>query len=298
MRQKNFSLLLMPLMMAFVAFMAVSCKKGYESPLDTKELHDMTFTSDQSFQVVNYEGEDMSHVTAKASEDWCVAYVMGTELRVAVNENKTYDDRSCDVYVNDLESGTSVTFKVTQQQLSVIQPEKEEYVVPVEGGKVDISLKTNVTIDYVNVDGDWMQAASTRGLRDEQYAVTVSANEDGSVRQGSVTFGNNTVGVVQQVLIRQLANTYIRLDSDMLTVGEAGGEFDINVASNVDFYAAPENNQNWLRAGTLTKLEKYKYVQKLIIDPLPADKDSRRCIVLFVKSDMTFNKMLTVEQRR
>ena len=73
---------------------------------------------------------------------------------------------------------------------------------------------------------------------------------------------------------------------------------DINVASNVDFYAAPENNQNWLRAGTLTKLEKYKYVQKLIIDPLPADKDSRRCIVLFVKSDMTFNKMLTVEQRR
>ena len=73
----------------------------------------------------------------------------------------------------------------------------------------------------------------------------------------------------------------------------------INVTTNVDFLTEVEkSSQSWVQVGSKTDKGGNQYVQKLQVNPLPADVDSRRAIVYFVKSDLSVWAMLAIEQQR
>lgn len=288
-----------------------SCSKDYESPLSGKTIPDMTFESGRSEQSI--ELGDMSNIIAKVtaivetgeeSVIWCSANTNGNALVVNVSANTTFSNRKSVVDVYDTKSNDHISFNVTQKQNDAILPVEEVIDVPYTGGLYLLQLKTNVAIDWMNIISDYdnfinAKTATSRGLVVYEDYIMVAENPDSEPREGYVEYGNNATGLKTKVLVHQAGMPYIRFASDIATIGEAGGELDITVTTNVTNYIVePESAPSWLTVGAKTELSKNKYSQKLSVQPLPANIDSRRCIVNFVKPGLSYGKQLTVIQTR
>ena len=298
MRQK-LSFLMLPMLMVCAALLT-SCSKDYVSPLSGRTIDDITFGAELSYKTVSFDGQDMSNITAKSSEGWCQAYAKGSELLVNVIDNFTYSDRTAVIDVYDAVTNDHLTFKVIQLQNNAILPEQSVYEVSSDGGIMTIKLETNMGNCEVIPHADWIKALTrTRALQPAEYQISVAENNGSDARDGIVEFADKEAGVSTQVIIRQLASPYIKLDNDIVTIGEAGGDLDINVTTNVDFLTEVEkSSQSWVQVGSKTDKGGNQYVQKLQVNPLPADVDSRRAIVYFVKSDLSVWAMLAIEQQR
>lgn len=282
--------------------LAASCSKGYESPLGGRTIEDMTLPSALSSQTVDFGGWDMTKVWAETSDEgWCTAYVRGQEFIVNVMENRTYDARTATVDVYDSESGDHLTFRVTQLQNDAILPEVATYEVPAEGGTVAINLQTNLGQHQTVAHADWIHvvpADATRGLVETTDYVTVDANEGADPREGYVEFVSLDGGFTTSVLLRQQAVPYIRLSDQVVSIGAEGGELSVGVESNFDYRVEVESMQTWVQAGTKTATGANQYAQRLQVSALPSGTDYRRCIVYFVKPDLSVNQILTVVQQR
>ncbi len=298
MKQK-FSSLLLPTLIICVALL-VSCSKDNASPLSGRTIDDMTFGPELSYKTVKFDGQDLSNITASSSEGWCQAYPKGSELLVNVIDNFTYSERTSNIVVLDNQTGDKLTFKAIQLQNDAILPDESIYEAPAEGGIVTITLQTNTSNNEIIPHADWIKVLTrTRALQPAEYQVSVAENNGSDTREGYVEFANKEAGVSTKVLIRQLANPYIKLDKDIVTIDETGGEIDINVTTNVDFLTEVERaSQSWVQVGSKTEKGGNLYVQKLQVTPLPANVNSRRAIVYFVKSDLSVHAMLTIEQQK
>lgn len=298
MKQKSF---LLSVSIIFLACLFLTACNGYESPLQGKQLEDLTFDASQSFKDISFDGQDVSNLSIHSSDTtWCFPGVFDSKLRVAVLDNQTFEERRATIIVTDREDGSNATFTVIQLQNDAIITDQSEYEVPVEGGIITMKLQTNVSEYDMILHADWMTPVTrTRGLQPAECQISVAENRTPNVREGIVEFVKKEGGTVSQATIRQLARPYITFESSIVTVGEAGGEISVNVTSNIDFRAEVENrSQSWVQAGTRTDRGNNQYVQKFQVSVLPADIDSRRCIVYFVKSDLSYSNELTIEQRR
>ena len=178
MKQKYSFLLLSALTVCIM--LMTSCSKDYVSPLSGKTISDLTFGPELSYQMVNFDGQDLSNITATSSEGWCQAYAKGTELLVNVIDNYTYSDRTSTIDVVDKQTNDHLTFKVIQLQNDAVIADPVVYDVPSDGGNVTVTLQKNVENCEVLPQVDWITAKSrsfTRGLTDATIELTVAKNE-------------------------------------------------------------------------------------------------------------------------
>ena len=298
MRSQKYYLLL-TVLLASVTIMT-SCSKDYVSPLSGKIIDDITFGSELSSQKVSFEGQDLSNVTATSSEGWCQAYTSGSELIVNVIDNFTYSDRTSNIDLLDTQTNDHVTFKVTQLQYDAIIADPEVYDAPSEGGNVVVTLQKNIEKCEVLPQVDWITAVTrsyTRALTAVTIELAVANNESEKDREGEVKIKSADGDTYCIVTIRQPYSYMMTLD-EFLPVGADGGEVEITIYANFDYRTEIQPTNNWIQSGTRTKLESGKYSHKFVVSALPSDKDSRRGYVYFVNGDLSFYRMLTIEQKR
>lgn len=299
MKQKLFFLSIS--IVLFASLLLTACSKEYESPLQGKQLGDMTFDASQSFRDIGFDGQDLSNLTVHSSATWCVPGVFESKLRVAVLDNQTYEERRATVEVTDIEDKTHTTFSVIQQQNDAIIASPVTYDAPEEGGNVIVTLQKNVENCKVQPQVDWITASTrslTRGLTDATIELSVAKNESEAVRDGQVMIKSADSDAYCIVTIHQPFTYKITLESEILQVGASGGELEFTVYANFDYRAEIQPTYNWIQNGTRTKLEPGKYSHKLNISALPSDMDSRRGLVYFDNSDLSYYRLLTIEQRR
>lgn len=286
----------------FVSIMLLtSCSKDYVSPLSGKTISDLTFGPELSYQTVNFDGQDMSNITATSSEGWCQAYAKDNELLVNVIDNYTYSDRTATIDVVDQQTKDHLTFKVTQKQNDAVIADPVTYSAPSDGGIVTVTLQKNVENCEVLPEVDWITAKSrsyTRGLTDATIELVVAKNESEKDREGQVKIKSANSEAYSLITIRQLFAYSLKLESDIAVVGENGGEIEMTVYANFDYRAEISPTYKWIQSGTRTKAEPGKYVHKFTVSALPSDMDSRRGLVYFVNSDLSYSRLLTIEQKR
>ena len=199
----------------------VSCSDdSYQSRLRELLIDDMTFGSQASSQEVTFRHEDLTNYDCQSSDDWCTVSfdVANSKMKVSVKDNATYDPRVATVTLADrLDSSAKRSFTVTQKRNTGLFIDKTDFEVPIEGGSVTVSLKSNV--DYavsIPADCNWLTLApeqKTRGLDSTAFTLVAAGNSSYHDRTAYVTVTNKAEGLSGTVTVYQPFTTVFSADS-------------------------------------------------------------------------------------
>ena len=232
----------------------VSCSDdSYQSRLRELLIDDMTFQSQASSQEVTFRHEDLSNYDCQSSDDWCTVSfdVANSKMKVSVTANATYDPRSATVTLADrLDSSVKRSFTVTQKRNTGLFVDKTDFEVPIEGGSITVSLKSNV--DYVvdiPTDCDWLKLApeaKTRGLDSTAFTLIASGNTTYHDRTALVTVTNKAEGLSGTVTVYQPFTTVFSADSTSFEMPMDASTFTVNVASNIPYDIVIPDDCDWI----------------------------------------------------
>lgn len=255
---KVFSYLLLLISYLFT----VSCSDdGYQSRLRELLIDDMTFDCKASSQEVTFRHENLSNYDCQSSEDWCtvVLNVASSKMKVSVTANTTYDPRVATITLADrLDNSVQRTFTVSQERNTGLFVDKTDFEVPIEGGSVTVSLKSNV--DYaVNIPAeyDWLTLApeaKTRGLDSTAFTLVAAGNTSYKSRTALVTVTNKQEGLSGTVTVYQPFKTVFSVDSTAFEMPMDAGTLTINVASNIPYDVVIPDGCNWITSSLTSHL--------------------------------------------
>lgn len=226
---------------------------SYRSRLRELLIDDMTFDSRASSQQVTFRHEDLTNYDCQSSEDWCIVGfdVVTSTMKVSVTANTTYDPREATVTLADrLDSSAKRSFKVTQQRNTGLFVDKTDFEVPIEGGSVTVSLKSNV--DYaVNIpaDCDWLTLApeqKTRGLDSTAFTLVAAGNTSYADRTALVTVTNKAEHLSGTVVVYQPFRLVFSADTTSFLMPMDEGTLTVNMASNVPYDIVIPDSCDWI----------------------------------------------------
>ena len=281
-----------------VSILVTSCSKEYSSPLKGQVVKDLTFESSQSSKSVTIADADLTGFTIKSSELWCTAAAQGKVLSVTVRENDTYDDRQATITVTDPGDQTTITFKVMQKQNDAILIDGSTFVVPEEGGDINIKIQSNVNYEVeIPASATWLTKstrASTRGLVSSTIVLTAEKNNSGEEREAIVTFiDNKESGVSSKITIKQSLTPYIEVDKDQITLSEDEKEIEIVVKTNINLETVITND--WITDNGRGSNGDLNFTQKLKIAKNNSG-DERGAVVTFENKNYRLISNISIKQ--
>ena len=280
-----------------VSILVTSCSKEYSSPLKGQVVKDLTFESSQSSKSVTIADADLTGFTIKSSELWCTAAAQGKVLSVTVRENDTYDDRQATITVTDPGDQTTITFKVMQKQNDAILIDGSTFVVPEEGGDINIKIQSNVNYEVeIPASATWLTKstrASTRGLESSTIVLTAEKNNSGEEREAIVTFIDKESGVSSKITIKQSLTPYIEVDKDQITLSEDEKEIEIVVKTNINLETVITND--WITDNGRGSNGDLNFTQKLKIAKNNSG-DERGAVVTFENKNYRLSSNISIKQ--
>ena len=236
----------------FLILASCSSDDGYQSRLRELILDDMAFTCDGGTQEQTFRHEDLSAYTVASKQPWCVSQldINNSKLIVTVSPNDTYDARRDTVTLTDINSRATRSFVVTQSRRTGLFVDQTLFEVPMEGGTVTASLKSNVSYEVKIPDScKWVtitEPAATRGLEPSVITFLVSENKGYRNREAIITVVNTVENLTDKITIRQPFVTTFKADSTAFEVPMEGGDITVNVESNIPYTVTIPDTCKWI----------------------------------------------------
>lgn len=123
------------------------------------------------------------------------------------------------------------------------------YLVPAEGKKVEIQLRTNIDFEVVIPDSvsGWISILQTRAMRTEYVNLVIAPNELSKKRDAVVIFKDKGSNLSDTVIFSQTPNPILTIKPKSLDISQDGGDFEINVESNLDYNVIiPDSVAKWI----------------------------------------------------
>lgn len=174
----------------------------------------------------------------------------GTQtVTVRAEENTTYDDRNA---VISVAAGDSVRrVFVNQKQLDALTLTSDRFEVPVEGGTVNIEVKSNIEFNAVipTEYQSWIHLSrtSTRGLSTSSLSFEIGKSEEYDKREGKIIIkGKDKEEIVS---IYQAGDGILTLTQNVFDLSSSAQEVAIEVSSNFD-YSIDMPDVDWIKEVT------------------------------------------------
>lgn len=206
-----------------------------------------------------------------------------------VDPNETYDARSAVIRFIDRENGIEQTVTVTQMQRDAIVVAQNVYQIGVEGGALDFAVQANVDFT-VSTNADWITQVETRGLTERMLCFDVAPNEGEEMREAAITLESGSA--TQIIKVQQFGKTeepFIELSLQEYKVGNAGGTFQIDVRTNIE-YQVIIPDESWIIETAYDGIT--HFFEVLLNDTY----DARTAEIRFVNTEKGIEKTVTVTQ--
>lgn len=206
-----------------------------------------------------------------------------------VDPNETYDARSAVIRFIDRENGIEQTVTVTQMQRDAIVVAQNVYQIGVEGGALDFAVQANVDFT-VSTNADWITQVETRGLTERMLCFEVTPNEGEEMREAVITLESGSVK--QTIKVQQfgkMEEPFIDLSLQEYKVGNAGGTFQIDVRTNIE-YQVIIPDESWIIETAYDGIT--HFFEVLLNDTY----DARTAEIRFVNTEKGIEKTVTVTQ--
>ena len=184
----------------------------YQKGGRTLVLSEKTFTvgpgggtvSVQATANVDYEviGPGVAWMTT--TQDASTQAIVTNNHTWTVEANTTGESRQATIIFKDKESDLSETVTVTQTQNDIIDGQGE-YLIPWEGGTLDVAVQTNADFTpSIQQEGEWLSIVSTKALSSRTVTLSAQANPDISPRTAYLILSTDQGS--WQIAITQRAN--------------------------------------------------------------------------------------------
>ncbi len=184
----------------------------YQKGGRTLVLSEKTFTvgpgggtvSVQATANVDYEviGPGVAWMTT--TQDASTQAIVTNNHTWTVEANTTGESRQATIIFKDKESDLSETVTVTQTQNDIIDGQGE-YLIPWEGGTLDVAVQTNADFTpSIQQEGEWLSIVSTKALSSKTVTLSAQANPDISPRTAYLILSTDQGS--WQIAITQRAN--------------------------------------------------------------------------------------------
>lgn len=206
-----------------------------------------------------------------------------------VDPNETYDARSAVIRFIDRENGIEQTVTVTQMQRDAIVVAQNVYQIGVEGGALDFAVQANVDFT-VSTNADWITQVEARGLTERMLCFEVTPNEGEEMREAVITLESGSVK--QTIKVQQfgkMEEPFIDLSLQEYKVGNAGGTFQIDVRTNIE-YQVMMPDESWIIETAYDGIT--HFFEVLLNDTY----DARTAEIRFVNTEKGIEKTVTVTQ--
>ncbi len=222
--------------------------------------NDFTITATEDWTITTSE--------VRATQWWKVQPTSGKKgqtvtVTVTTEANDTYDDRSVNITVK-AGSNTKV-MTVSQRRKEGLTVTSQKVNLSNDGGKVTVEVKHNLdfNISIRASDKSWISEAVSqnagRGLTTTTRSYTVEPNTDLEPREGWILL---TAGSLKDtVKVFQSPTSALVLLGGTCNAPTAGGEFDVELRTNVDYDMTIPGGEGWLmisKTGTLDRVDKFR----------------------------------------
>ena len=215
------------------------------SIIDNGNTSELTFPSEASEQVVSFTSNyDWSATT---SDKWIkVSPSSGKagdkcEVTVSIEENDSYDTRHGQVTISI--DGMSVDLAISQSQKNALLLSTSQVKLPQAGGTFEVVVASNINFTYA-IKANWIKAVTSRALTENTIRFEAEANPEVDSRKGEIIFKGD--GYTETVTITQSQNNVITLSTSTIEMDTNGGNFSVQVSSNIEYNVEIESGCDWI----------------------------------------------------
>lgn len=146
--------------------------------------------------------------------------VSNSVLRLAIDANTSYDERTARIKLYDKNSSTSETITITQKPKGGIEVAQKQFTIDELGGTITIEVKSNV--DYnLTINANWItESSKTRGLTSHKHNLKVAALGADADREGTITIKNSALNYSETITIKQYNSLYFSKAKTNLLIGK------------------------------------------------------------------------------
>jgi hypothetical protein len=156
---------------------------------------------------------------------------------LTVDENESFVERSCRIKFRAAAWGIA-------EEVTVRQKAGEPQVIigtgvyefEAEGGDLSIDVQSNFGITAVVPDTcAWIRAVKTKALTTKTFHFEIEPNDSEDERQGVILFTNESLGITEQVIIRQRERNGVFVTERDFDIPAEGGTFEVKSRYNAEY---------------------------------------------------------------
>lgn len=146
---------------------------------------------------------------------------------------------------------------------------KGVYEAPGSGAEPLMSVISNVIVDEIVTDVDWIEIAEKKDLGDFNFNIIINIfpNQNIGSRSGKIDFVSSKNNYKQSLIINQQGKEYIMPDVSSITADYKGQDYYIGLKSNTEFSIL---TPSWIRLSELSRKQMdnscFDYFYKIIVD--------------------------------
>lgn len=237
-------------------------------------VESINFDHTASTKVVSFDCNVPWKVSVDATRDgssWCsVSPASGDAGHVSIiveaTENTTYDDRNA---VVRLAYGDSVkTIVVNQKQLDALTLTTDRFEVGVEGGTIDVEVKSNINYEVIIPDEyqEWIHqntSSRSRALQANTLSFAIDASQEYDKREGQIIVKSGDRS--ETVHVYQVGSGILTLTKKEFNLSSSAQDITIEVNSNFE-YSVELPNVDWLKEVTASSRAVSTHTLRLHVD--------------------------------
>ncbi len=197
-------------MVIFMAVVLNGCEEKGEPPFLTIDNTSVNFNFGSSMRniAVKTNVENWTATVQPSAQSWISATPYGSMLKITVEENREPDTRRGEIIV----AAGNVTETITVEQLGMepaILLSSDDFTVPVDGGKLQLEVTSNVEYDIViPAEANWVSVETATRSTDmvkKEFRIDVKWNSSDEVRRTELVVKQQGGTLERKVHITQKA---------------------------------------------------------------------------------------------
>lgn len=235
--------------------------------------------------------------SVSSSESWCqitpsagTAHDGPVSVTVLVEDNPTYDARSCSITIKSDE--LSQTLSVTQDAGYGLIISPTTFNLSNAAQNIEVEVKSNVKYS-ISTDANWITIPSTKSLTSEKVILSIGANETYDTRTAKVTFSQDNGDLRESLTVTQAEGYGLIIGAPSYSVSNQKQVLEVEVQANVDFTVS--SSVSWIKYIETKALS--KSVIQLSIEA-NEEYDAREGTVTVKQTDGALVETVTIKQEQ